>query len=229
LGVCGFNVTIPFKTAVIPLLDALSPEAALIGAVNTVAREGDRLVGFNTDGTGFIQSLREDLDFDPSGAKILMLGAGGAARAALAALCTAGAASVTIANRTAQRGEALQTAFAAMFPAVDIGLASLEILRAGEGLAEVDLLVNTTAVGMNSTAFASVDLTPLKPDARVYDMVYSPPLTPLLATARERGFATANGAGMLAAQGEAAFTIWTGCKPPAGIMKKRLEQALVGK
>lgn len=229
LGVCGFNVTIPFKTAVVPLLDTLSSEAELIGAVNTVALEGNRLVGFNTDGTGFIQSLREDLDFEPHGANILMLGAGGAARAALAALCAAGAASVTIANRTAQRGEALRSAFAAMFPEVEITLSSLAILMAGGGLAAADLLVNTTSVGMNFTAFAGVDLAPMKSDARVYDMVYAPSVTPLLATARQRGLKAANGIGMLAAQGEAAFAIWTGCMPPAGIMKMRLEQALAVK
>jgi len=167
--------------------------------------------------------------FDPQGTRVLILGAGGAARAALAALCTNGAASVTIANRTAERGEELQNTFAAIFPDVDIRLSSLDILQAGAELENVDLLVNTTSVGMNSTTFVGVDLTSMKPDARVYDMVYTPAITPLLAAAGKRGLRSANGVGMLAAQGEAAFSIWTGRRPPAGGMKKRLMQALVGK
>ena len=222
LGVCGFNVTIPFKTAVIPLLDALSPEAALIGAVNTVIRDGNRLVGHNTDGIGFINSLREDLDFFPRGATILMVGAGGAAKAALVALCEAGAATVVVANRTPHRAEDLRTRLKENFPGVDITSASLDVLQAGDLLGEIDLLVNTTSVGMNATAFSGIDLSPMKPAARVYDMVYAPLETPLLLAARKRGLKAANGIGMLAAQGEAAFAIWTGCNPPNGVMKKRL-------
>jgi shikimate dehydrogenase len=222
LGVCGFNVTVPFKSAVISLLDALSPEAALIGAVNTVVRDGNRLLGHNTDGIGFTNSLREDLNFTPRGATILMVGAGGAAKAALVALCEAGVAAVTVANRTLQRAEELQTRFKDNFPGVNITPASLDVLQAGELLGEVDLLVNTTSVGMNATAFPGVDLSPMKPTARVYDMVYAPLETPLLQAARKRGLRAANGIGMLAAQGEAAFAIWTGCSPPNGVMRKRL-------
>lgn len=105
LGVVGFNVTIPHKSAILPLLDRLSPEAGLIGAVNVVKREGNDLVGYNTDGKGFIQSLNEDLGFAPAGCRILVMGAGGAARAAVASLAAAGAASVVIANRSIARGK----------------------------------------------------------------------------------------------------------------------------
>jgi len=229
LGVCGFNVTLPFKTAVIPLLDALSPEAELIGAVNTVIRDGNRLVGHNTDGIGFISSLREDLRFSPRGTSILMIGAGGAARAALVALCEAGVAAVTVANRTPHRAEELQTRFKLNFPDVTIKSSSLDVLQAGELLGEVDLLVNTASVGMNATAIPGLDLSPMKSTARVYDMVYAPLETPLLLAARIRGLKAANGIGMLAAQGEAAFAIWTGYNSPNDVMKKRLLAVLKAK
>jgi shikimate dehydrogenase len=107
LGVAGFNVTIPHKTAIIPLLDRITPEALLMGAVNTVKREGDELVGHNTDGPGFIRSLADDLEFDPADKRVLVLGAGGAARAAVASLARAGAATVVVANRNVSRGEEL--------------------------------------------------------------------------------------------------------------------------
>ena len=107
LGVWGFNVTIPHKSTIIPFLDRISPEAELCGAVNTVCREGELLVGYNTDGIGFLASVREDLGHDPCGSSVLLLGAGGAARGAIAALAAAGAAHIVIANRTREKGVSL--------------------------------------------------------------------------------------------------------------------------
>lgn len=222
LGVIGFNVTIPHKTAIIPLLDRITPEAALMGAVNTVKREGDEFVGYNTDGAGFIKSLREDLGFDPAGRRILVLGAGGAARAAVASLSKAGAAVVSIANRNSGRGEKLAGEFSAVFSGTQFAAKSLDISLFNSEVQNFDLLVNTTSVGMGESAFDGLDISRMKQTASVYDMVYAPWETPLLAEARRAGLSCANGIGMLVAQGECALSIWSGMEPPTGVMRRRI-------
>ncbi len=222
LGVRGFNVTIPHKSAILPLLDKVSPEAELCGAVNTVCRENDLLIGYNTDGTGLLKSLREDLGFEPVGATVLVLGAGGAARGALASLCNAGVSRIVIANRTLERGEILVERFRGLFRNVTFHLSTLDMKQLEGYMKTCDLLINTTSVGMNGSSFEGLDLSPIASHALVYDMVYSPPETPLLAAAKRNGSAHANGLGMLAAQGEAAFSIWTGVESPPGLMKRRL-------
>jgi shikimate dehydrogenase len=226
LGVHGFNVTIPHKTAIIPLLDRVSAEAELSGAVNTVRRENGLFVGYNTDGTGFIQSLKDDLGFNPDGATVLILGAGGAARGGVAALCRAGVARIIVANRTKEKGEALIGSFSGQFAHIKFALCSLEAEALARYLRDINLIVNTTSVGMNGSSFDGLDLDALAPDSRVYDMVYSPPETPLLVAARGRNLTCANGLGMLASQGEAAFSLWTGMEPPGGLMKLKLSIAI---
>jgi len=226
LGIWGCNVTIPHKSAIIPFLDRISPDAELCGAVNTVCREGDLLVGYNTDGAGFLASLREDLDHDPCGSSLLLLGAGGAARGAIVALSGAGASRIVIANRTRERGAALVERFQAVFPAVQFITSSLGAEELGEHLRETDLLVNTTSVGMNGTSFDSMPLSELRSPGKVYDMVYVPAETPLLIAAKERGLASANGLGMLAAQGAAAFSLWTGREAPSAVMRQKLREEL---
>lgn len=220
LGIAGFSVTIPFKSGIIPLLDRLSPEAEMAGAVNAVNAEEGQLVGYNTDGLGLVKSLAEDLHFVPAGSRILMLGAGGAARGALAALGVAGAESITVANRTMSSSEALISFFAGIFPHLQLATGPLDILSSGESLKQFDLIINTTSVGMNGTSFAGFSRSSLTGgNARFYDMVYAPAETPFLAIARSCGLPAANGLGMLAAQGELAFAIWTGVTPPSGLMK----------
>ena len=226
LGVHGFNVSIPHKTAIIPLLDRVSPEAELSGAVNTVCREDGLFVGYNTDGTGFIKSLADDLGFNPDSAKILILGAGGAARGAVAALCEAGVTKIIVANRTREKGAALIDSFRESYSQVQFALSSQDTGELSEYLQEANLIVNTTSVGMNGSSFTGLDVNAFLRDAKVYDMVYSPPETPLLVAARGRNLACCNGLGMLAAQGEAAFSLWTGMDPPAGLMRKMLSAAL---
>ncbi|ABB31626.1 shikimate 5-dehydrogenase [Geobacter metallireducens RCH3] len=226
LGVSGFNVTIPHKTAIIPLLDRITPEARLMGAVNTVKREGDDLVGYNTDGEGFIRSLAEDLGFVPAGRRILVLGAGGAARAAVASLARGGAATVMIANRSVARGEELVEAFQGVFGGTQFAAMPLDIPLINAEVQNFDLLVNTTSVGMGETAFEGLDISRMNPAASVYDMVYAPWETPLLAEASRGGRRCANGIGMLVAQGECALAIWTGMEPPPGIMRRRVLAAL---
>lgn len=226
LGVAGFNVTIPHKTAVIPFLDRLAPDARLIGAVNTVKREGEELVGYNTDGAGFIRSLREDLGFEPAGRNILLLGAGGAARAAIVSLCQGGAARIVIANRNAARGEELAKEFHGLFGGTQIAAIPLGSPLPFDEIQKIDILVNTTSVGMGGSAFGGLDLSSLNPGASVYDMVYSPWETPLLADASRLGLRCANGIGMLVAQGECALAIWTGEEPPSGVMRQRIMAVL---
>lgn len=226
LGVGGFNVTIPHKSAIIPFLDELSPDADVCGAVNTVRREGDRFVGYNTDGIGLVASLQADLGLDPSGKSVVVLGAGGAARGALAALAAAGAERITIVNRTRERGEGLQETIGRAFPAVHLAISSLDREALSAVLPHTDLVVNTTSVGMNGTSFECFESLLLPGHAAVYDMVYVPAVTPLLAGARARGLACANGLGMLAAQGEAAFHLWTGQRPPQGLMYRVLLEAM---
>lgn len=226
LGVWGFNVTIPHKSSIIPFLDRISHEAGLCGAVNTVCREGDHLVGYNTDGIGFLASARDELGFEPEGASVVILGAGGAARGAVAALAAAGVAQVVIANRTRERGVSLVEDFRVAFPTVRFVVSSLAVDSLTSYFRGADLLVNTTSVGMNGTKFETLPVSALRSSAKVYDMVYVPAETPLLSSAKERELACANGIGMLASQGEAAFSIWTGREAPRGLMRQKLVEGL---
>ncbi|GFO64388.1 shikimate dehydrogenase [Geomonas paludis] len=226
VGVAGFSVTIPHKVAIIPLLDQVTPEAELIGAVNTVvAREG-KLTGYNTDGIGLIAAVRDKLSFDPAGKNILVLGAGGAARSAVVSLALAGAAGVTIANRSQDSAAALAQLVAARLPQTRFVTRGLDCLSDAGLMAGFDLVVNTTSVGMAGDSFPGLALSSLKPGGCLYDMVYAPPVTPLLAQARALGIPCANGFAMLVAQGEAAFRIWTGVTPPGGCMEGALAAVL---
>jgi len=223
LGAAGFSVTIPHKTTIMPCLDGLDVSAEAAGAVNTVKNDGGRLIGYNTDGDGLIRSLAQEFGFDVRGASIAIIGAGGAARGAVAALCRAGAGRIVIANRTSDRAAEIVATLSPGFPAT--GLTAVSDLRElAAHLADIDVLVNTTSVGMNRDRLSFLDLTWLPRTARVYDMVYAPPLTPLLLEADALGLKVANGLGMLAAQGELAFTIWTGVTPPSGLMKSVLDR-----
>jgi len=226
LSVRGFNVTIPHKTAIIPFLDRLTPLASAIGAVNTVINQDGYLVGDNTDGIGFVRSLREEADFDPKGSRVVLLGAGGAARAVAFALAQAGAARLVIANRTVARAEELAAAVAGQgAEAVALPLDSPEL---GEELAGADLLVQTTPAGLagGDEDRLPVPETWLDPPLIVCDIVYNPPLTPLLAAARRRGLRVVPGWGMLLYQGTAAFERWTGRPAPVAVMREALLQAL---
>ena len=222
LGVAGFNVTIPHKVAIMPLLDRISPEAALIGAVNTVALKDGELVGYNTDGIGFLAALAREFGFDPAGSSVLVLGAGGAARGALAALGSADAARIDLANRSGAPAAELVASLGPRLPGLALTAEPLELLRYPGYLARFDLIVNTTCVGMAGDAFPGLALSGERPGQLVYDMVYAPPVTPLLTQARGRGLRAANGLGMLVAQGEAGFAIWTGRSAPPGCMAAAL-------
>lgn len=219
----GFNVTIPYKTEIIPLLDSLSPEAAAIGAVNTVAVRGGKSRGYNTDYLGFSRTL-DQIGADPYGKDAVVLGTGGAARALLQCLCDRGAASVRVVSRHPERTD---PAFAAFAEERQISIVSYEDIEAGHG---AYLLVNATPCGMYPHGEAS----PLTEAAarrfpKVVDIIYNPKETKLLAAARRGGADGANGMYMLAAQAVAAEEIWLSRQlPPAltGEIVKKLEESL---
>jgi shikimate dehydrogenase len=218
----GVNLTIPHKEAVCALLDELDPMAALIGAVNTIVNRGGRLCGYNTDGLGLLRAIAEDLDIDVRGRRVLVAGAGGAARAAVVALAGAGAAWVGVANRTSGRAEALVASLAPRLEGT-----ALAALPLGAGLparlgAAVDLLVNCSAAGLKGEVLALPLEACVRPGGAVYDMLYGPAATPLVAAARAAGLTAVDGLGMLAAQGEEAFRLWFAEPAPAGIMRATL-------
>lgn len=228
LAVRGVNVTIPHKTTVIPFLDELTPAARAIGAVNTIVNDEGRLIGDNTDGIGFVRSL-EEVGFTPRGARVLIVGAGGAARAIAVTLARSGAGRVVIANRSRANAEQLAAAVrkygaeAAAVPLV------ADVLRAESAAA--DVLIQTTPAGMSRSDGAAPFELPLPADALspsvlVADIVYTPLETPLLAMAARRGCPTVPGWGMLLHQGAEAFSRWTGMDAPVDIMRDVLLHAL---
>jgi shikimate dehydrogenase len=215
----GGNVTIPHKEAVLPLLDSVDRDAERIGAVNTIVNRGGKLAGHNTDSIGFLKALYLDGAFVARNKRAVLLGAGGAARAVGFSLAEAGARSLTIVNRTPERAEALETA---------LKVTNVEVLslpwtdeQVERALAGCDLLVNCTSVGLkgSSTEGQSPLRASLIPKgALVYDLVYNPAETPLLAAARRAGARTLGGLPMLVYQGAASFELWTGKPAPVDIM-----------
>ena len=225
LGVCGFNVTIPHKTAIIPFLDRLDESAESAGAVNTVQLCGTGLTGYNTDGTGLVDSLSIDLDFSPRAEQILVIGAGGAARGAIAALCRFGAKRIIICNRSLDNARAVMLDMNIRYPETRIDVVRQHQVSE-EYLGSTSLLINTTSLGMNGERIEGINLSHLPEHAKVYDMVYSSSGTPLVNEASASGLRAVNGLGMLVAQGERAFEIWTGHKPPEGVMRQALNSIL---
>jgi len=210
MDLLGASVTMPHKEAVVAHLDRLAPEAARLGAVNCIAVEDGALVGYNTDGAGFVASLREELGIEPRGARVVVCGAGGAARALVAALGDAGAADIAVFNRSRERAEAL------------LGLApGVARLASTDDVAGADLIVNATPLGMAGELAGSV---PVPVDTigahhAVVDIVYDPLRTPLLEGAAARGARTANGVGMLVHQAAVQVELWTGRPAPVGAMR----------
>jgi shikimate dehydrogenase len=180
LGIWGINVTVPHKEAVCSCLDEVDASARLIGAVNTIVNRQGALVGYNTDASGFLRSLAEDLDFSAAGKRVLLLGAGGACRAALAALCRSGVSRIAVANRTRSRAESLVREFAGIFPQTRFEHFGLEPGQLKIAADNVDLLVNTSAVGLKGESFTGLPWEKLVPGAAVYDMVYALQGTPLI-------------------------------------------------
>jgi shikimate dehydrogenase len=224
MGMMGVNLTIPHKVAVMPLLDEISPDARIIGAVNTVRRDGDKLIGENTDGKGFLRGVREQAGIDPAGKNILVLGAGGAARAITVELALAGAGRITIWNRSAERGEALCRDLKARTPADAHFVPWRETCQVGP---DVDIVVNATSIGLfpDTEAMPDVDFKKAKSGLLVCDVVPNPPETRMIKTARALGFKVLTGLPMLVYQGAIGFEMWTGRKAPETAMLTALEAA----
>jgi shikimate dehydrogenase len=220
----GVNLTIPHKTAVLNYLDEISTAAQLMGAVNTVVRQGDRLVGENTDGKGFMQALRQDAGMDPSGMHVVVLGAGGAARAITVELALAGAEHITVVNRQPVRGHALVDLLNEKTPVKANFVAWDQTFALPDG---VDVLVNATSIGLFPKVEAKPDLdyATLHPGMTVCDVIPNPPQTPFLHQARLRGASTLDGLGMLVYQGAIGFKLWTGLDAPVHVMRQALEEA----
>ncbi len=222
MGFRGGNFTIPHKVAVIEYLDQLSEAADLMGAVNCVVREGDSLVGENTDGKGFVQSLRDVTD--PKGKKAIIMGAGGAARAIAVELGLSEASELVIVNRTAERGNALVQLLNERVKAP-----SRLVHLSGDFSVDddADIFINATSIGLgDGDARVPVDEDSLRPNLVVADVIFNPPRTRLLREAADRGCTTLDGLGMLVNQGVIGFKIWTGVDPDPEVMREALEEYL---
>jgi shikimate dehydrogenase len=217
-GYIGFNCSLPHKIAVIPHLDRLTPSAALIGAVNTAIRQPDGTwLGENTDGKGFLESLREIID--PAGRHLLVFGAGGAARAIAVELALAGAARLTIVNRSAPPAEALVSLVNAHGPAAFVPLPPDRPFALPE---DVDIVVNATSVGLFPDVADAIPATGFLPHMIVADVIPNPPRTAFLAAAAHAGCRTLDGLGMLVNQGALNIAAWLGVTPDRSIMRAAL-------
>ncbi len=222
MGFRGCNLTIPHKVAVLRHLNRLSDAAQLMGAVNCVNRVGDELVGENTDGKGFVQSLRELTD--PAGKVIVLLGAGGAARAIGIEVGLAGAREITIVNRTRERGEEL-----AALIHEKLSVRSQAVVWEGDYHVTpgTDVVINATSIGLgDGAARVPLDVASLSAEMVVADVIFNPPDTRLIRDARARGCRTLDGLGMLVNQAVIGFKIWTGVDPDRELMRESLEEFL---
>lgn len=216
LGLAGINVTVPHKEAVLPHLDALTPLARRVGAVNAIVNRDGRLLGDNTDVHGFAATLRQQR-LRLRGRRVLVIGAGGAARAVLAALVDAEAGAITIANRTPARA----TALASRLRGPRRQVVSLSALADPAQLGDLALVVNTTSLGLHDTAFPPLAAAATPARCAFVDLVYGRE-TPFLRLARRAGRPACDGAEMLLHQGARAFTLWTGRRAPLTIMREVL-------
>lgn len=221
MGFRGFNCTIPHKVAVIEYLDGLGDSAAVMGAVNCVVRRDGRLIGENTDGKGFVKSLRELVD--PAGQRVVIFGAGGAARAIGVETALAGASHLTIVNRSRQRGEQLVALLN------DKGPAEAEFVPWDGPYAVpkgTDLVINATSIGLfpDVDARLELEISSLRPEMVVADVIPNPPRTRLVREAAARGCRVIDGLCMLVNQGVIGIEYWTGVSPDPGVMRRALEE-----
>ncbi len=224
MGIEGVNVTIPHKSAVMKYLDEVRENARRIGAVNTVKREGEKLTGYNTDGIGVLESLKNRIG-KVGNKSVLLLGAGGAARAIAFTLAEAGA-DMFISNRTASKAENLSSDVKEK-TGVDLRTIPQERRDLAKIIEDVDVLINSTSVGMHPNEDETpVEASLMHEGLTVMDIVYNPLRTRLLKEAESAGAKTIDGLGMLVYQGAASFEIWTGITPPIETMKRAARKAL---
>lgn len=223
MGWIGFNLSLPHRQTAVNHLDELAKSAGLIGAVNCVVRRGDRLVGENTDGQGFLSSLRTVTE--SNGKKIVILGAGGAARAIAVELALAGAAQITIVNRNVQRAEDLASV---LRTSTSTTAHAVRWSGAYAVTSETDILVNATSVGLAPHVDERLDLEmdTLEPRLIVCDVIMNPPQTHLLRTAISRGATVLDGRGMLVNQAALNIELWTGVRVETAVLRSALDRVL---
>lgn len=220
----GVNITLPHKQNVITYLDRVDEDALLIGAVNTVVNREGLLYGYNTDAGGFLRAIKEGLGFNPQRKTVLLFGAGGACRAAVVALLRSGAQKLVLVNRDRAKALALLEQMRPIFPEAQLRTEVAGSAEFEAALSDVDLVVNTTSIGLRGEPFTLCPVEKIEASASVYDMVYSVGETPLVQAARRLGLSAADGIGMLAGQGEEAFALWFNQQPQEGLMKNCLMQ-----
>jgi len=227
LSMVGVNVTIPHKEKVLPYLDQISPGTKAIGAVNTIHNKEGKLTGYNTDGDGFIESLKKQGGFDPKNKNVFLLGTGGAAYAISFALIKSGIKKLILANRTYSKGRALLEHLKKNFQD-ECQLSLVEFVEKNSSfiMNEIDLLINATSIGMHSGDPLLVVPEILPPNIFIYDVVYNRK-TPLLKLAEEKKLASLGGLDMLVYQGALSFEIWTDQKAPIETMRKVLMEEFI--
>ena len=236
----GANVTVPYKEAVLPLLDEVDDLANLVGAVNTIVKKGDRLLGYNTDVYGFMEALGKERRFDPGGKRVVILGAGGAARAVGFALAQRKAASLAITDGVFERASALAESLTVYVERASASSDDYEThvvafqwqsVSSAETFANCDLIVHCTTIGMKHSSQegqSPLSLEVIPGSVLVYDLVYNPWPTPLLKLAQKAGADILGGLPMLVYQGAASFELWTGKKAPVDVMLSKAKEALTG-
>jgi shikimate dehydrogenase len=220
MGWMGFNCSIPHKVAVIAHLDGLGESAAIMGAVNCAVRRGSKLIGENTDGKGFLKSLTEVVD--PKGKTVVLFGAGGAARAIGVELALAGAAAITVVNRSKARGSGLADLLNAKTKARATLTVWDKTYKVPPG---TDIVVNATAIGLeDGKAALDIDVASLKPGMVVADVIVNPPKTRLIRDAAAHGATVIDGLGMLVNQGVISIKYWTGVDADPAVMRKTVAE-----
>ena len=225
LGVRGFNVTVPHKKEVLEYLDEVDRESSLAKAVNTVVNRNGRLKGYNTDGRGFVISLKEEFGISPKGKKFFIMGAGGASQAISFSLAVNGASRIVLVDDLEDKAMKLSTLLERSTSCEAIALkkdknAMKEMIR------NSDVFINATSCGMKTTDPKLIDPEFLHKGLFVYDIIYNPCVTKLLRDAQNRGARISNGIGMLLNQGAISFELWTARKAPVSVMKKALAKVI---
>ena len=224
-NVAGANVTIPYKEEVIKYLDEITPEAMFIGAVNTIHNREGKLIGYNTDGQGFITSLLTDGKIKLEGQRVFLIGAGGAGKAVAVKLAERGVERLVITDKIGERTESLVSRLQENIPDCPVYAVAMASKEFAEAISESTLLINATPVGMNEGDPCVIDPDYLHKDLLIYDVVYNRE-TPLVGEAKKRGIKALGGIGMLIHQGAASFEIWTGQKAPVEVMKNKILEEL---
>lgn len=225
----GVNLTIPLKSKGYELVDEHDITALQLGVVNTVAFDGNRMKGYNTDGIGILQAIQESFGGGPAKKQVAIYGCGGAGRAVAIACACAGCKSIILVNRTRERAEAVAVDVQKSAPTVAVKVMLDGEQETFDRLRDADLIVQCSSVGLHHGDNTALPAQAFRQGQWVYDLIYAPPFTPTLMVARQQGALIDNGLGMLLHQGVASFKIWTGVQPDVTEMRKALTAALAAR